>query len=167
MVVTKSPSQDTKLPDTYHSQSNINFHLKTNKQDLNTWINYYLTKEYTGSFEYQVLLTDEVVLYGEIPIFNEKVEMKLTFEPVVLENGDLELQQKTISIGKLTLPVTFVLKFIQSSYSVPDWVTIQPNEKKVYMKLQNMKLKSELKVSVQEFDLNNNDIEFLLQVPIE
>ena len=145
----------------------MNFHLKTNKQDLNTWINYYLTKEYTGSFEYKVLLTDEVVLYGEIPIFNEKVEMKLTFEPVVLENGDLELQQKTISIGKLTLPVTLVLKFIQSSYSVPDWVTIQPNEKKVYMKLQNMKLKSELKVSVQEFDLKNNDIEFLLQVPME
>ena len=88
-------------------------------------------------------------------------------EPVALENGDLELQQKAISIGKLTLPVPLVLKFIQSSYPIPDWVTIQPNEEKVYMELQNMKLKSDLKVRVHEFDLKNNDIEFSLQVPME
>ncbi|HVH95635.1 MAG TPA: DUF2140 family protein [Bacillus sp. (in: firmicutes)] len=44
---------------------------------------------------------------------------------------------------------------------------MQPGEEKVYMELQNMKLKSDLKVRVHEFDLKNNDIEFSLQVPME
>jgi uncharacterized protein YpmS len=156
-----------KIPETEMVQNDVRFTIQTNKQDLNRLINHYLKEEYSGSLDYEVLLTDEVELYGNIPVFSENVEMKLTFEPVALENGDLELQQKAISIGKLTLPVPLVLKFIQSSYPIPDWVTIQPDEEKVYMELQNMKLKSDLKVRVHEFDLKNNDIEFSLQVPME
>jgi uncharacterized protein YpmS len=167
VLLIKSPSEDIKAPETEMVQNDVRFTIQTNKQDLNRLINHYLKEEYSGSLDYEVLLTDEVELYGNIPVFSENVEMKLTFEPVALENGDLELQQKTISIGKLTLPVPLVLKFIQSSYPIPDWVTIQPNEEKVYMELQNMKLKSDLKVRVHEFDLKNNDIEFLLQVPME
>ena len=167
VLLIKSPSEDVKAPETETVQNDVRFTIQTNKQDLNRLINHYLKEEYSGSLDYEVLLTDEVELYGNIPVFSENVEMKLTFEPVALENGDLELQQKTISIGKLTLPVPLVLKFIQSSYPIPDWVTIQPNEEKVYMELQNMKLKSDLKVRVHEFDLKNNDIEFLLQVPME
>lgn len=163
----KGPNEDIKIPETEKVQNDVRFTIQTNRQDLNTLINHYLKEEYSGSLDYKVLLTDEVELYGNIPVFSENVEMKLTFEPVALENGDLELQQKTISIGKLTLPVPLVLKFIQSSYPIPDWVTIQPNEEKVYMELQNMKLKSDLKVRVNEFDLKNNDIEFSLQVPME
>ncbi len=167
ILLIKSPNEEMKIPETETAQNDVRFTIQTNKQDLNRLINHYLKEEYSGSLDYKVLLTDEVELYGNIPVFSENVEMKLTFEPVALENGDLELQQKAISIGKLTLPVPLVLKFIQSSYPIPDWVTIQPNEEKVYMELQNMKLKSDLKVRVHEFDLKNNDIEFSLQVPME
>jgi uncharacterized protein YpmS len=167
VILIKSPIEDAKVPDTQTVQSGVQFNVKTNKQDLNLLINHYIKKEYSGSLDYEVLLTDEVELNGKIPVFSENVEMKLTFEPIALENGDLVLQQKNILIGKLTLPVPLVLNFIQNSYSLPDWVTIQPYEEKVYMKLQNMKLKSDLKVKVTEFDLKNDDIEFSLRVPLE
>jgi uncharacterized protein YpmS len=167
VILIKSPIEDAKVPDTQTVQNSVEFNVKTNKQDLNLLINHYIKEEYSGSLDYEVLLTDEVELNGKIPVFSENVEMKLTFEPIVLENGDLVLQQKNISIGKLTLPVPLVLNFIQNSYTLPDWVTIQPYEEKVYMKLQNMRLKSDLKVQVTEFDLKNDDLEFLLKVPLE
>ena len=85
-----------KIPETEMVQNDVRFTIQTNKQDLNRLINHYLKEEYSGSLDYEVLLTDEVELYGNIPVFSENVEMKLTFEPVALENGDLELQQKTI-----------------------------------------------------------------------
>jgi uncharacterized protein YpmS len=162
-----NPIEEGKVPNQNAVQNDVLFQVKTNKQDLNQLINHYLEEELSGSFDYEVLLTDEVELYGDIPVFSESIEMKLTFEPKALENGDLELQQKNISIGKLTLPVHFVLKFIQGSYTLPDWVTIQPNEEKVYVSLQNMKLKSNLKVRVDEFNLKNDDIEFSLLVPMD
>ncbi len=167
MILIKSPIEDAKVPDTKTVQNGVQFNVKTNKQDLNLLINHYIKEEYSGSLDYEVLLTDEVELNGKIPVFGENVEMKLTFEPIALENGDLVLQQKNIWIGKLTLPVPLVLNFIQNSYSLPDWVTIQPYEEKVYMKLQDMRLKSDLKVQVTEFDLQNDDIEFLLKVPLK
>jgi len=166
-ILMSNPIEEGKVPNQNTFQNDVLFQVKTNKQDLNRLINHYLEEEFSGSFDYEVLLTDEVELYGDIPVFNDSIEMKLSFEPNALENGDLELQQKNISIGKLTLPVPLVLKFIQGSYALPDWVTIQPNEEKVYVSLQNMKLKSDLKVRVDEFNLKNDDIKFSLQVPVD
>ena len=167
-IMLKSPSEEeeTEIPNQYIVQSDVFFQVKTNKQDLNRVIDHYLEEEFSAAFDYDVLLTDEVELYGTLPVFSSNVDLKLTFEPHALENGDLELQQKSISIGKLNLPVPLVLKFVQNSYSLPDWVMIQPNEEKVYVSLQNMKLKSNLKVRVNEFNLKNDQITFSLQLPM-
>ena len=115
----------------------------------------------------RVLLTDQVELYGAIPIFNEELNVKLTFEPKSLENGDLELQQKNMSIGNLSLPPSLVLKFIQNSYSLPEWIMIQPSKEKIYVSLNNFKLKSNFKVLVDEFNLKDDDIRFSLQLPMD
>lgn len=163
----ESPSEEIKIPKQNIVQNDVFFQIKTNKQDLNRVINHYLEEEFSAAIDYEVLLTDEVELYGTLPVFSSNVDLKLTFEPHALENGDLELQQKNISIGRLNLPVPLVLKFVQNSYSLPDWVMIQPNKEKVYVSLQNMKLKSNSKVRVDEFDLKNDRITFSLQLPMD
>lgn len=166
-IMLKSPSEDMKIPNQHLVQDDVFFQVKTNKRDLNRVIDHYLEEEFSAAFDYDVLLTDEVELSGMLPVFSSTVDLKLTFEPHALENGDLELQQKNISIGRLNLPVPLVLKFVQDSYSLPDWVMIQPNEEKVYVSLQHMKLKSNLKVRVDEFNLKNDQIIFSLQLPMD
>lgn len=166
-IMLESPSEEIKIPKQNIVQNDVFFQIKTNKQDLNRVINHYLEEEFSAAIDYEVLLTDEVELYGTLPVFSSNVDLKLTFEPHALENGDLELQQKNISIGRLNLPVPLVLKFVQNSYSLPDWVMIQPNKEKVYVSLQNMKLKSNSKVRVDEFDLKNDRITFSLQLPMD
>lgn len=146
----------------------VAFKVATNKRDLNRVINHYIEEEGKNSqFDYQVLLTDEVELYGTLPLFSQELELRLTFEPKALENGDLILNQKSISVGKLKLPVSTVLKFVRDSYSLPAAVNIQPEEERVYVSMQRLKLKSDIKVRVNEFDLKKDHIRFTLFVPAD
>lgn len=150
------------------SGDSVSFHVKSNKNDLNMLINHYLKKEAADSpIDYQVVLGDEVELYGTLPLFSEKINMKLTFVPTALSNGDLVLKQKSINIGSLPLPVSYVLKFIRENYKLPKGVDIRPNDNLVYVNMQQLKLKSDIKVKVDTFDLKNDDIAFTLLVPIK
>ncbi|MFT9596567.1 YpmS family protein [Mesobacillus sp.] len=165
-----SPVEETKLePGTNGSGTDdVAFNVSTNKRDLNRVINHYLEEEVKNSqIDYQVLLTDEVELYGTLPLFSQELELKLTFEPQALKNGDLILNQRSISVGKLNLPVSTVLKFVRDSYDLPDAVNIQPKEERVYVSMQRLKLKSDIKVRVNEFDLKKDNIKFTLLVPAD
>ncbi|TKC19588.1 YpmS family protein [Robertmurraya kyonggiensis] len=148
------------------NQEDVQFQINATKSDLNRIINHYIEQEGLKSpIAYEVFLKDEVELYGTMKIFTENIEMKLTFEPEALSNGDLILRQKSIQIGKIQLPVAYVMKFISEQYDFPEWVNIQPNDEIVYVALQKMKLKSDIKVKVNKFDLKNDDIRFSLLVP--
>lgn len=148
------------------TNKDVQFQVQTNKAELNKMINHYIEEEGLKSpIDYKVILQDEVELFGTMKVFTQNIEMKLTFEPESLQNGDLILKQKSISIGQIQLPVPFVLQFIQEQYDFPEWVSIHPNDELIYVSLQNMKLKSDIKVRVNKFDLRNDDILFTLMIP--
>lgn len=169
LAVVNTPVKDDQYsPLNIDLKGHVPFRIQTDKADLNEVINHYLDKEgLTGPIDYQIFLNNEVELYGSLPVFSQEIQMKLTFEPIALDNGDILLQQKSISVGQLQLPVSYVLKFVKDKYKVPNWVTIQPNEERIYVSLQKMKLKSDIHVKVDEFDLKNDDIRFTLLVPIK
>lgn len=167
-ILIASPAEDSKMEPVKNIQDSedVAFKVATNKRDLNRVINHYIEEEGKNSkIDYQVLLTDEVELYGTFPLFSEELELRLTFEPKALENGDLVLNQKSISVGRLRLPVSTVLKFVRDSYDLPEAVSIQPEEERVYVSMQRLKLKSDIKVRVNEFDLKKDNIKFTLFVP--
>ncbi|MBY0122717.1 YpmS family protein [Bacillus sp. S/N-304-OC-R1] len=167
-VINSSGKDENYSPTQINTNGHVPFKIQTDKEDLNQVINHYLDKEgLTGPIDYKVVLGDEVELYGTMPVFSQEIQMKLTFDPVALDNGDILLQQKSISVGQLQLPVSYVLKFIGDKYKLPDWVTIQPNKERIYVSLQKMKLKSDIHVKVDEFNLVNNDIRFTLLVPVK
>lgn len=168
-ILLKTPATEEKyIVENLNTDDYVPFKIQTDKQDLNKVINHYLKKEgLTGAIDYKVILNDEVELYGLIPVFSQDIQLKLTFEPQVLDNGDIVLQQKSISVGQLQLPVSYVLKFIGDNYKLPKGVTIHPNEEKIYVSLQKMKLKSDFKVKVDEFNLKNDDIRFTLLLPVK
>lgn len=146
-------------------KSQASLTVTANKQDLNILINDFIEKENADSpIDYKVYLNDEVELYGTLPVFDQNVEMKLTFEPKALENGDLILSQNTIHIGKLQLPSRYVMNFIKNNYHFPKWVKIFPNEKIIYIHLTDIKLKNQLHIHANTFDLKNDDISFSLLV---
>ncbi|WP_040208577.1 YpmS family protein [Neobacillus jeddahensis] len=146
----------------------VSFHVNSNKYDLNRLINHYLKEEAKDSpIDYRVVLGDEVELYGTLPFFSEKLNLKLTFEPQAEKNGDLVLKQKTMSVGKLHLPISYVLNYISDNYKLPSGVDIRPNDQLVYVHMQQLKLKSDLKIKADKFDLKKDDIAITILVPVK
>lgn len=160
--------EEGKIQQTVPNNKNVSFEVISNKADLNVLINQYIKKEAADSpIEYSVQLQDEVELYGTLPFFSQEVDLKLTFVPEALDNGDLVLKQKSISVGSLPLPVSYVLKFIKENYKLPKGVEIQPNDKSVHVNMQQLKLKSDVKIKVNRFDLIKDDIAFTILVSVE
>ncbi len=160
--------ENGKVQQNIPDNESVSFEVKSNKADLNRLINQYIKKEAADSpIEYSVRLEDEVELYGTLPFFSQEVDLKLTFEPEALDNGDLVLKQKSISVGSLPLPVSYVLKFIKENYKLPKGVDIQPNEKLIYVEMKQLKLKSDVKIKANRFDLLKDDIAFTILVPVE
>ncbi|TMU86847.1 DUF2140 family protein [Bacillus sp. BHET2] len=150
------------------SNQEVGFNVETNKKDLNLIIEHYIKEEgMQGPVDYDVQLKDDVELMGSVPVFTSNLDFKLDFEPKALENGDILLKQKSISVGSLNLPVSYVLKVLRDSYHFPDWVKIQPSDELIYVSLQDMKLKSDIKVRAKEFDLEEDNISFRLLVPVD
>lgn len=146
----------------------IDFKIETNKKDVTTLINNYLEKEaMTEPISYKVILSEKVMLIGTITVFKKEIDLVMTFNPVVQENGDLLLEQESIALGQLQLPVSFILKYISDNYSLPTWISIDPKDQVIYAALTQMKLKSDIHVKVNQFDLANDSIVLNIRVPLE
>ncbi|WP_064099440.1 YpmS family protein [Sutcliffiella horikoshii] len=145
----------------------VAFNIQSDKEDLNELIRYYLEKETKRPLNYEVSLTDRVELRGEMKVFERDIPLTMTFIPEVQENGDVALKQDSMSIGRLQVPVSMVLKYVADNYPLPPWVKIVPNEQSIYVALQELELQSDTKVEFTKFDVENNDIRFRLLVPVE
>jgi uncharacterized protein YpmS len=169
LLMVFAPAKDDELPENKaNNNREVGFDVRSNKHDLNLIIKHYIEEEgLKGPVEYDVQLKDDVELLGSVPVFTSDIDFKLQFEPKALKNGDILLKQKSISVGALNLPVSYVLKVIRDSYNFPEWVKIQPNEELIYVSLQDMKLKSDIKVRAKEFDLKEDNIMFRLLVPVD
>lgn len=129
------------------------------KADLNVLIDKYLKKEFKNQpLNYKITLTDVVRVDGTIQVFGDDINIRMTFDPIVQKNGDIVLEQQSLSVGKLQLPVRTVLRYVNNNFALPEWVTIDPKNESVYVALQQMKLESDFAVTVQKFDLKNDDI---------
>ncbi len=129
---------------------------------------------------YQMKL-NEVELNGELNVFTSTLQLKMSFEAYALENGDLLLEQKSLSLGGIRLPVSEVLlslggirlpvsevlKIIRSAYKLPEWVIIQPADKQIYVSLQSMRLNNDIQVRAEKFNLEENEIVMKMLVPVE
>ncbi|HWO98263.1 MAG TPA: YpmS family protein [Bacillus sp. (in: firmicutes)] len=144
-------------------EKNVSLGIIAKKEDLNVLINKYLQKEFHHQpLNYEVRLTNQVEVYGTIEAFGNELDISMAFEPEVQKNGDLILKQESLSVGKLSLPIRTVLKYVNNNFSLPQWVQINAKEESVYVALQQMEMKSDFRVKVKQFDLEKNDIQFTL-----
>lgn len=164
-----SPIPKTELElssDRYKVENSSQFIVRTTKQNLNNLVNAYLDKLLADTnHQYSINLEDDVQLFGELPLFSTTVPLLINLEPIVQENGDLVLKQKSISVGQLQLPNKKIMQYVSKYLPVPDWVVINPREEEIYVKITEMEIKSNFKVEVEQFDLEANNIAFKINVP--
>ncbi|KZZ84235.1 YpmS family protein [Bacillus sp. SJS] len=137
------------------------------KEALNQLIDHYLKEEANADqYNYKVYLDDKVYFTGAIRAFGKDINAKITFSPVVKKDGNLRLIVEDLSIGQLDVPVSFVLNYISTSYTLPEFVHIDERNHSIDVDLSEIQLKNNYRAKAVKFDLKNDEIRFDLFVPL-
>ncbi|TCP29278.1 uncharacterized protein YpmS [Scopulibacillus darangshiensis] len=154
-----SPSTSPNVKnDAPHVDSPI-FMVQASKRHLSDMVNNELQKHQSGTLTYNVDFDKDVTLYGYLGLLGLDIPFNMSFSPVV-KNGDIILKEKSVHLGRISLPEEEVLKFIKKGTELPDWVIIQPDKKQIYVNLTKMKLKDRFYLKAKKINLSENDIEF-------
>lgn len=145
----------------------IPFLIRTEKSTLTKLVNHYLENETDQeNLKYYVNLENKVNVYGVIKAFNKDVDMKLVLEPKVKDDGNVQLLVNELSIGQLKLPVSYVLKYMNTYYDLPEYVVIDSKENLIDIHLDQLTFKNGLSARAETFNLVEDDITFTLNVPL-
>src|SRR5699024_9163657 len=152
----------------WETKTGTEFVIRTSKQNLNYLVNAYLDKLLSQTKQnFTVVLDEDVELYGELPVFSTTVPLLIRFDPIVQDNGDIALKQKSISVGQLKLPNKKIMQYVDRFLPTPEWIIIDPKEEEIYIKITEMDIQSNLDVKIEQFDLAKNNIAIRLRVPYE
>lgn len=95
---------------------------------------------------------------GKVKFLGSKVDFKLILDPSVRKNGDIRLKARTLKLGTLPVPLSFVMSYIDNSYHLPTWVKMNSKKHIIDLKLTQYKTKTGYSIKANKFDLANNKI---------
>ncbi|MEX1031291.1 MAG: YpmS family protein [Paenibacillaceae bacterium] len=151
-----------------NNKNTARFQVTTQKDELEKVINKYLHENVdSDGLSYTVSLDNDLQFHGDVRILGIKVPISIAFEPILQANGDLVLKQQYFQVGALSLPASIVLEYLNRSYTFPEWIVLQPVQKKIYLSTTNMSSDSGVRIHVQKFDLNKDEFKFDVYLPGE
>lgn len=157
------PSSETTVP-----KGSPVLTMNTDKKKLNTVMAYFINDlQKDSAIKYEFYLENQAMLKGEFTLLGAKVDFYLYFDPYVMDNGNVQLKARDLSIGTLNLPVSQVMAMIKRSYTFPKWVAVDPKEQTVELKLNQFELDNGMFIKANHIDLVGDDIQFSLYLPKE
>lgn len=140
--------------------------INTNKEKVNQVIDYYL-EEYldNGDIQYHFALENEAMLTGEFEILTFPVTFYLYFDPFVMENGNVQLRAKSLSVGTLNLPVSEVMKMVKRNFKFPEWIEVNSEEQNIMIRLDKFQMANGLFMKANRINLLDDEIQFSLYLP--
>jgi len=144
------------------------FEIETDKETVTQLVNEYLQKEVPNQpLSYQVDIQEEVILYGSLIAFGRELQLTLSFLPEVTNEGNVVLNVQNLSVGKLSLPISYVLNYVKKHYELPKEVTIEPKKSRVVVQMTDITLKNDYKVKLKSINLKENKISAELYIPYQ
>lgn len=140
--------------------------VQTNKKQVNALIDFYLEDFQKGSdVQYQFYLENEALLNGTFDVLGHPIQFSLYFEPYVMDNGNIQLKAKSLSLGTLTLPIKEVLKFVLRDYKLPNWVEVDPSQKTILLRLDQFQMQNGLFLRAEKINLADDEISMNVYLP--
>lgn len=111
--------------------------------------------------------THEAALSGSLQFSGNAVKFQLTFDPLVLKNGDVLLKAQNLNIGALPVHNCFDLRVIGHSYKILKWDCSDSKAGTVVSKLSTFKHSNGMTLKDKQLDLTHDDLEFAVYLPDE
>lgn len=142
--------------------------VETSKQDFEKLANKYIQEAVRDQpIPLQLVVEDKIALTSELTVFSLTIPVQMYFDPVVLEDGNIQLVQNQVDIGQLSIPPEEILKLLRSSIDLPNWMTVSPADESVFIDLGGLPIDGDLDIRAQEIDLENDEIILSVTVPTD
>lgn len=142
--------------------------VQSTKKQVNALIDFYLSDfQKDSDITYKFYLENEAMLNGTFEVLGYPIQFYLYFDPYVMDNGNVQLKAKSLSIGTLSLPIKEILKFIQRDYKLPSWVEVDPDEQTILLRLDQFKMKNGLFIKAEKINLVDDDIRMAIYLPTD
>lgn len=165
-----TPSSDQKQIATQTTQKQgqyANVNVVLNKEQLSAAVNYYLQQnQKKGAIKYRFVLDRSAILMGTTKILGKDVSFTLYATPRLDDSGNLELKTKSVAIGSLNAPPSFVLGYIKNNYDLGKWAKINASKATITLDLNQLTKKQGIKIQGEKFDLNQDDLQFKVAFPL-
>ncbi|OTP12136.1 hypothetical protein A5844_000352 [Enterococcus sp. 10A9_DIV0425] len=140
--------------------------INTNKEKVNQMISFFLTDlQKDQDIKYKFYLENEAMLNGTFEVLGFPIDFYLYFDPYVMENGNVQLKAKSLSIGTLSLPIKDVMNMIKRNYKLPDWIEINTDDLTIMLRLDQFRMQNGMYIKANKIDLVNDDIRFSIYLP--
>ena len=140
--------------------------INSNKEKVNQIISFFLGEYQKDSdIEYKFYLENEALLNGTFEVLGFPIDFYLYFDPYVMENGNVQLKARSLSIGTLSLPIKDVMNMIKRNYKLPDWIEVNTDDLTIMLRLDQFRMQNGMYIKADKIDLVNDDIRFSLYLP--
>lgn len=165
-----TPSSDQKQIATQTTQKQgqyANVNVVLNKEQLSAAVNYYLQQnQKKGAIKYRFVLDKSAILMGTTKILGKDVSFTLYATPQLDDSGNLVLKTKSVAIGSLNAPPSFVLGYIKNNYDLGKWAKINASKATITLNLNQLTKKQGIKIQGEKFDLKQDDLQFKVAFPL-
>ena len=165
-----TPSSDQKQIATQTTQKQgqyANVNVVLNKEQLSAAVNYYLQQnQKKGAIKYRFVLDKSAILMGTTKILGKDVSFTLYATPQLDDSGNLVLKTKSVAIGSLNAPPSFVLGYIKNNYDLGKWAKINASKATITLDLNQLTKKKGIKIQGEKFDLKQDDLQFKVAFPL-
>lgn len=148
-------------------KSQASFYVELNRKQVNAIVNSYLTRLQKGqSVKYRFIIGKKYgTVTGRAKLLNTPVQFAVNFVPEKLSDGNVMLHARGMEIGRLNLPMKFVLGYIANHYKMPKWVSINANKKTVLLDLNKYSKNKTMHYSADAIDMSTGTFRFLISIP--
>lgn len=139
-----------------------------NKKQLSAAINYYLQKNTTKTgIKYRFVMDKSAILVGTTKILGKNVSFSLYSKPYLDSDGNIALKAKSVAVGSLNAPPSFILKYVKNNYDLGKWVAIDTKASTITLKLNQIPSLNGMKIRGERLDLAKNDLKFKVEIPLK
>lgn len=152
-----------KTEEVIETRDKVSLTTSLSKSDAELIINEYLEEAIGEDFEgYNIVLSDDLEIHGNITILNFDVPFKLFFSPYALENGNIQLRGKTVELANFSLPVSGVMSLLTRQLDLPEYILVNSNTQIIEIDLVSLMQNNSFDIAVDQIDLEQDIIQFNL-----
>lgn len=140
------------------SKSDATFDVSLNKKQINALVAHYLND--TDNSGYTFKIGDDVMMYGSAKLLGQKFNFGMALDAKLTPNGNIVMQAKSLAIGNLSLPIKAVMSYVRSGYDAPEYVTIVPKKKQIFIDMSKLPTTQGIKFKAKVINIKADQFVF-------